>query len=63
VELVSPGKALNSGALVVLMVTTRSAIACAVLALVITSVKIGSLVHMHRAGLPSPVGCAVLLAA
>jgi len=55
------GKALNSGALVVLMLTTRSPVACAVLAVVISTVKVFSLVRVHRAGVPSPVGCAALL--
>jgi CDP-diacylglycerol---glycerol-3-phosphate 3-phosphatidyltransferase len=54
------GKALNSGALVVLMLTTRSPLACAVFAVAITTVKVVSLARVHRIGVPSPVGCAAL---
>jgi CDP-diacylglycerol--glycerol-3-phosphate 3-phosphatidyltransferase len=54
------GKALNSGALVVLMLTTRSPAACAVFALAITTVKVVSLARVHRMGVPSPVGCAAV---
>lgn len=53
-----PAKALNSGALIVLMLTTHSVAACLALALAITAIKIGSLVRLHRRGVPSPVGCA-----
>jgi CDP-diacylglycerol--glycerol-3-phosphate 3-phosphatidyltransferase len=54
----TPGKALNSGALVVVMLTTRSPIACTVLVLTIGAVKVLSLVRAHRVGIPAPVGCA-----
>jgi CDP-diacylglycerol--glycerol-3-phosphate 3-phosphatidyltransferase len=54
------GKGLNSGALVVLMVTTRSAAACSTLALAICVVKVASLVRLYRAGVPSPTGCAAV---
>jgi CDP-diacylglycerol--glycerol-3-phosphate 3-phosphatidyltransferase len=53
-----PAKFLNSGALLVLMLATHSAAACLALAVAITAVKIVSLVRLHRAGVPSPVGCA-----
>jgi CDP-diacylglycerol---glycerol-3-phosphate 3-phosphatidyltransferase len=53
-----PGKALNSGALVVVMLVTRSVLACTVLALAIGLVKVGSLIRLHRAGVPAPSGCA-----
>jgi CDP-diacylglycerol---glycerol-3-phosphate 3-phosphatidyltransferase len=52
------GKALNSGALVFLMLTTRSATLCTVFAIGAATVKAGSLIRVHRAGVPSPVGCA-----
>ena len=54
----TPGKAFNSGALVILMLATRSTIACTVFAVAIAIVKVISLVRLHRAGVPSPVGCA-----
>ena len=54
----TPGKALNSGALVALMLTTHSPAACTGLALAIMTVKAVSLTRVHRAGVPSPVGCA-----
>jgi CDP-diacylglycerol--glycerol-3-phosphate 3-phosphatidyltransferase len=56
------GKALNSGALVVLMLTTRSPAACTVLVLAIGSVKVASLVRLHRAGVPTLTGCAAAVA-
>jgi CDP-diacylglycerol---glycerol-3-phosphate 3-phosphatidyltransferase len=52
------GKAFNSGALVILMLTSKSPIACSLFAIAITAVKAASLVRLHRAGVPSPVGCA-----
>ncbi len=55
------GKAFNSGALVILMLTTRSPLACALFAIAIATVKVASLVRLHRAGVPSPVGCAVVV--
>jgi CDP-diacylglycerol---glycerol-3-phosphate 3-phosphatidyltransferase len=55
----TPGKALNSGALVLLMLTTRSPAACTALVVAITGVKIASLVRLHRMGVPAPVGCAL----
>lgn len=54
------GKALNSGALVFLMLTTRSATLCTVFAIGAATVKVGSLIRVHRAGVPSPVGCAAV---
>jgi CDP-diacylglycerol---glycerol-3-phosphate 3-phosphatidyltransferase len=54
------GKALNSGALVVLMLATRSPAACTVFALAIATVKVATLVRLHRTGVPSPVGCAAV---
>jgi CDP-diacylglycerol---glycerol-3-phosphate 3-phosphatidyltransferase len=54
----TPGKALNSGALVVLMLATGSPAACTGLVIAVIAVKVGSLVRLHRAGVPSPVGCA-----
>jgi CDP-diacylglycerol--glycerol-3-phosphate 3-phosphatidyltransferase len=54
----TPGKALNSGALVVVMLTTRSPIACTGLVLTIGAVKVLSLVRAHRVGIPAPLGCA-----
>jgi CDP-diacylglycerol--glycerol-3-phosphate 3-phosphatidyltransferase len=44
------GKALNSGALVFLMLTTRSATLCTVFAIAAATVKVGSLVRVHPAG-------------
>jgi CDP-diacylglycerol--glycerol-3-phosphate 3-phosphatidyltransferase len=58
----TPGKALNSGALIVVMLTTRSPAACIALVLVITGVKVASLTRLHRMGVPAPVGCAVVSA-
>jgi CDP-diacylglycerol---glycerol-3-phosphate 3-phosphatidyltransferase len=55
------GKAFNSGALVILMLTTRSPLACALFAIAIATVKVASLVRLHRAGVPSPVGCAAVV--
>jgi CDP-diacylglycerol--glycerol-3-phosphate 3-phosphatidyltransferase len=55
----TPGKALNSGALVLLMLSTRSPAACIALVLVITGVKVASLVRLHQMGVPAPVGCAL----
>ena len=55
----TPGKALNSGALVLVMLTTRSWTACTVLVLVITAVKVVSLTRLHRMRVPAPVGCAM----
>ena len=55
----TPGKAFNSGALVLVMLTTRSPAACTVLVLAIIAVKVTSLTRLHRMGVPCPVGCAV----
>ncbi len=55
----TPGKALNSGALVLLMLTTRSPVACIALVVAITGVKVTSLIRLHRMGVPAPVGCAL----
>jgi CDP-diacylglycerol--glycerol-3-phosphate 3-phosphatidyltransferase len=55
------GKAFNSGALVFLMLTTRSPLACAIFAIAIAAVKVASLVRLHCAGVPSPVGCAAVV--
>jgi len=55
----TPGKAFNSGALVLLMLTTRSPAACTALVLAITAVKVTSLIRLHRIGVPAPVGCAL----
>jgi len=55
------GKAFNSGALVILMLTTRSPLACAIFAIAIAAVKVASLVRLHRVGVPSPVGCAAVV--
>ena len=55
----TPGKALNSGALVLLMLTTRSPAACTALVLAIIGVKVASLIRLHRMGVPAPVGCAL----
>jgi CDP-diacylglycerol--glycerol-3-phosphate 3-phosphatidyltransferase len=52
------GKAFNSGALVFLMLATRSPLACSVFAIAIAIVKVASLVRLHRTGVPSPTGCA-----
>ena len=57
------GKAVNGGALVAAMLVTRSAVFCTALALTVTAVKVGSLVRVHRAGVPAPTGCAALPAA
>ena len=58
----TPGKALNSGALVLLMLTTRSTTACTALVLVIIGVKVASLTRLHRMQVPAPVGCAAAIA-
>lgn len=55
----TPGKALNSGALVLVMLTTRSPAASTVLVLAVIAVKVASLTRLHRMGVPVPVGCAV----
>jgi CDP-diacylglycerol--glycerol-3-phosphate 3-phosphatidyltransferase len=55
----TPGKALNSGALILLMLTTRSPAACTALVLAITGVKVASLTRLHRMRVPAPVGCAM----
>ena len=55
----TPGKALNSGALILVMLTTRSPAACIALVLVITGVKVVSLTRLHRMRVPAPVGCAM----
>jgi CDP-diacylglycerol--glycerol-3-phosphate 3-phosphatidyltransferase len=52
------GKAVNGGALVAAMLVTRSAVFCTALALTVAAVKVGSLVRVHRAGVPAPTGCA-----
>lgn len=54
------GKGLNSGALVVLMLTTKSPVACIALALGITVVKVASLARLYRAGVPAVTGCAAV---
>jgi len=54
----TPGKAFNSGALIVVMLTTRSPAACTALVLAITIVKVASLIRLHRDGVPAPAGCA-----
>jgi CDP-diacylglycerol---glycerol-3-phosphate 3-phosphatidyltransferase len=54
------GKAVNGGALVAAMLVTRSAVFCTALALIVAAVKVGSLVRVHRAGVPAPTGCAAL---
>ena len=54
----APGKAVNSGALLVVMLTTRSALACTVLVLGIWAIKVCTLVRLHRVGVPLPTGCA-----
>ncbi len=54
------GKGLNSGALVALMLVTRSPAACLVFASAICAVKVGSLVRLYRAGVPMPAGCAAV---
>jgi CDP-diacylglycerol--glycerol-3-phosphate 3-phosphatidyltransferase len=58
----TPGKALNSGALVLLMLTTRSTAACTALVVVIIGVKVASLTRLHRMQVPAPVGCAAATA-
>jgi CDP-diacylglycerol--glycerol-3-phosphate 3-phosphatidyltransferase len=58
----TPGKALNSGALILVMLTTRSTAACTALVLAIIGVKVVSLTRLHRMGVPAPVGCALVSA-
>jgi len=58
----TPGKALNSGALILVMLATGSTTACTALVLVIIGVKVASLARLHRTGVPSPVGCAAVSA-
>jgi CDP-diacylglycerol--glycerol-3-phosphate 3-phosphatidyltransferase len=55
----TPGKALNSGALIGVMLTTRSPAACTALVAVIIGVKVVSLTRLHRMQVPAPVGCAM----
>ena len=52
------GKSLNSGALLLIMLTTHSAVLCTVLVVAVTGIKVASLVRLHRRGVPVPVGCA-----
>ena len=56
------GKALNSGALVVLMLTTGSPVLCTALVVGMIIVKVVSLVRLHARGVPAPVGCAAAMA-
>lgn len=55
------GKALNSGALVVLMLTTGSPVLCTALVVGMIIVKVVSLVGLHARGVPAPVGCAAAM--
>lgn len=55
-----PGKALNSGALVVVMLVAGSWLICTALVLAMTSVKVASLVRLHRRGVPAAVGFAAV---
>jgi CDP-diacylglycerol--glycerol-3-phosphate 3-phosphatidyltransferase len=52
------GKALNSGALAVLMVAGGPPILCFALVIVVAAVKVASLARLHRRGIPTPTGCA-----
>jgi CDP-diacylglycerol---glycerol-3-phosphate 3-phosphatidyltransferase len=52
------GKAVNSSAVALLMVGTRSVLLCSAVALALLAVKIWSLVRLSRLGLPVPGGCA-----
>jgi CDP-diacylglycerol---glycerol-3-phosphate 3-phosphatidyltransferase len=52
------GKALNSSAVALLMVFTRSALLCTVVALCVLGLKLWSLRRLSRLGIPAPVGCA-----
>lgn len=58
----TPGKALNSGALILVMLSTRSTAACTALVLVIIGVKVTSVARLHRMRIPAPVGCALVSA-
>lgn len=51
------GKAVNSGALVIVMVLTHSAVAATVLVVAVAVVKVYSLVRLHRLPVPHPGGC------
>ncbi len=55
------GKAMNSGALVVLMLTTGSPLLCTALVVGMIIVKVASLVRLHSRGVPAPVGCAAAM--
>ena len=57
------GKGINSAAIAVLMVVTKSAWLTGVLAAVILAIKIASLVRLQRIGTPAVRGCAVVAAA
>jgi CDP-diacylglycerol--glycerol-3-phosphate 3-phosphatidyltransferase len=52
------GKAVNSSAVALLMVGTRSVILCSAVALALLAVKLWSLARLNRLGLPVPGGCA-----
>lgn len=54
------GKAINSSAVALLMVGTRSVVLCSAVALALLAVKIWSLVRLTRLGLPVPGGCAAV---
>lgn len=52
------GKALNSSAVALLMVFTRSALLCTIVALGILGLKLWSLWRLSKLGIPMPNGCA-----
>jgi CDP-diacylglycerol---glycerol-3-phosphate 3-phosphatidyltransferase len=56
------GKALNGGALAVLMVVGGSPVLCCALVVVVAAVKVASLMRLHRRGIPTPTGCATTVA-
>ena len=53
------GKLANSSAVALVMITTRSVVACTVLALALLALKVWSMVRIVRLDLPVPDGCAV----
>jgi CDP-diacylglycerol--glycerol-3-phosphate 3-phosphatidyltransferase len=55
-----PAKALNSSALVLVMVITKSPVAAGILAAAIFTLKVVSLRRLQRIGLPEVTGCAAL---
>jgi CDP-diacylglycerol--glycerol-3-phosphate 3-phosphatidyltransferase len=52
------GKAINSSAVAILMVLTRSVWLCTAIAVGLLALKVWSMIRLARIGLPTPSGCA-----